>query len=164
MNPTTLTLLNAVLERQRQNGAAAQPPALPDQAEALRERAAFTFGYELPAAYLDLLAVSNGLDHNGIQLYASTPEFGPGRYFLPGLIETNMQMRLGYDNSRYYVFFAESGMDAYRHNLREGTFEIADRVAETSVFESFATADELFQQMLNYMLNIYAADETEEMV
>ena len=159
VSQTTQALLDAVREHQRQTKRSGQPPLDPNQAGALRERVFSTFRYELPQAYLDLLNVTDGLDLNGIQFYASTPKQGVNDYFLPGLLEANMQLRLGYEPAKNYVFFAESGMDAYRHNLRENTFEISDRGAEDSVFERFETADELFQQMLNYMLGNYPDDE-----
>lgn len=156
---TKADLLAAVRAEQLQFRRRQPPPLFEVDREALRSRVAFTLSYELPPAYLDILAVTDGLDLNGVQLYASTPKHGSDDYFLPGLVEANIQLRLGYEPAKNYVFFAESGMDAYRHNLRENTFEISDRVAETSVFESFATADELFQQMLNYMLGNYPEDE-----
>lgn len=159
MHQTTRELLDAACEHQHQTKRSGQPSLNPAQATTLRERVISIFGYELPPTYLELLMVTDGLDLNGVQLYASIPKQGPNNYFLPGLVEVNLQLRLGYEPAKNYIFFAESGMDAYRHNLRDNTFEIADRVAELSVFESFATADDLFQQMLNYMLGNYPKDE-----
>lgn len=159
MYETTQHLLATAREHQRQTKRSGQLPLSLAQATVLRERVITTLGYELPQAYLELLMVTDGLDLNGVQLYASVPKQGPNDYFLPGLIEANVQLRLGYEPAKNYVFFAESGMDAYRHNLRNNTFEIADRVAEASVFESFITADEMLKQMLNYMLGKYPEGE-----
>ncbi|HEX8656250.1 MAG TPA: YrhA family protein [Hymenobacter sp.] len=112
----------------------------------------------LPHAYLDLLAVTDGLDWNGAVLYASETRLRNDELDIQGLLEASIQLRLAYTPDKDFVYFAESGMDFYRHNLQTGKFEISARIGGT-VFAAFETAEELFVQILNHMLGNYGEEE-----
>jgi hypothetical protein len=112
-------------------------------------------GYDVPQAYLDILAVANGIEWNGCQLYASQDrtfltEAGRPKYAVRGLIEANEAWRV-FDYNRGYVYYGESGLDLYRHNLATDGFEICTRIGLT-VVESFYTADELLTRVFELML------------
>lgn len=112
-------------------------------------------GYALPQAYLDVLAVTNGIEWNGCQLYASRDrtfltEAGRAKYAVRGLVEANKAWRV-FDYNRGYVYYGESGLDLYRHNLASAGFEICTRIGLT-VVESFHTADELLKRVFELML------------
>ena len=112
----------------------------------------------MPHAYLDLLAVTDGLDWNGAVLYASETRLRNDELDIQGLLEASIQLRLAYTPDKDFVYFAESGMDFYRHNLQTGKFEISARIGGT-VFAAFETAEELFVQILNHMLGNYGEEE-----
>jgi hypothetical protein len=151
----TQGLLTAVVDRLVYYEVSIQPPLSETAREAFRSRVADTLSYALPQAYLDLLAVTDGLDWNGAVLYASETRLrDDDELDIQGLLEANIQLRLAYTPDKDFVYFAESGMDAYRHNLTTDTFEISDRVAGDSVFETFDTAEALFQQLLRNMLHV----------
>ncbi len=156
----TQELLAAVLDRLAHYEVAAQPPLAEAAREAFRSRVADTLSYELPTAYLDLLASTDGLSWNSLVLYASETRLGADDELeIQGLLEANIQLRLAYTPDKDFIYFAESGMDAYRHNLVAGKFEISDRVVGDSVFETFDTAEELFQRLLTNMLHVGDDDE-----
>lgn len=159
-NQTTQELLATIRAEQVQFRRRQQLPLSAEARAAFRERVAFTLSYELPAAYLDLLAVTDGLDWNGHVLYASeTRLLDNDELDIQGLLEANVQLRLGYTPDKNFIYFGESGMDAYRHNLVENKFEISDRTSST-VFETFGTVEELFNRLLRGMLNlVYDPDE-----
>ncbi|HEX8326888.1 MAG TPA: YrhA family protein [Hymenobacter sp.] len=156
------TLVNTVLDRLKQYEVKKQPPLSKKSQEVFRRRVADTLSYELPPVYLGLLAVADGLDWNGIVLYASETRLrDDDELDAQGLLEANIQLRLAHTPDKDFVYFAESGMDAYRHNLAANKFEVADRVVGDSVFEPFDTAEELFQHLLTNMLNAGDDDESD---
>lgn len=112
-------------------------------------------GYDVPQAYLNVLAVANGIEWNGCQLYASRDRTflaGAGRikYAVRGLVEANEAWR-ALDYNRGYVYYGESGLDLYRHNLATDGFEICTRVGLT-VVERLQTVDELLTRVFELML------------
>ncbi|WP_231590603.1 YrhA family protein [Hymenobacter terrenus] len=137
------------------------PAALPQELEALHHACTQQLNYHLPSAYLDLLRLANGIDANGIQLYASqaqtrvTPE-GRTKYLFRGIVEANEQWR-DFPPNKEFVFFAESGDVLYCHNLTSGKFEIVDRITNELIYQpsSFDTCEKLLEKLLNHMLNCY---------
>ena len=158
----TQDLLGTLLDRLAHYEVAAQPPLSEAAREAFRSRVAYTLSYELPVVYLDLLAVTDGLSWNSAVLYASeTRQRSTDELSIQGMLEANIQLRLAYTPDKDFIYFAESGVDAYRHNLAADKFEISDRVVGDSVFETFDTAEELFQHLLQNMLNVGDDDDTD---
>ncbi len=158
---TTQNLLVAVLDRLAQYEVASQPSLSEEAREAFKSRVAYTLSYKLPQAYLDILSETDGLDWNGVVLYASETRLHDDELSIQGLLEANIQLRLAYTPDKSFIYFAESGMDAYRHNLVADKFEISDRVAGDSVFATFDTAEQLFQQLFANMLNVGDDDNTD---
>jgi hypothetical protein len=112
-------------------------------------------GYDVPRVYLDVLAVANGIEWNGCQLYASRDRTfltaaGRAKYAVRGLVEANEAWRV-VDYNRGYVYYGESGLDLYRHALATDKFEICTRIGLTIV-ESFHTADDLLARVFELML------------
>ncbi|HEX8349526.1 MAG TPA: YrhA family protein, partial [Hymenobacter sp.] len=96
------------------------PPISADELGQLEAECRLKLGYTLPEAYGQLLLVTDGIDLNGIQLYASkarlrvTPE-GRTKYSFRGLVEVNEQWR-EFELNKEFVFLAESGEVLYCHN------------------------------------------------
>ena len=159
---TIENLLAAVRAEQVQFNRRQQPPLSEAAREVFKSRVSYTFSYDLPQVYLDLLAVTDGLSWNGVVLYASETRLRENDELdIQGMLEANVQLRLAYTPDKDFMYFAESGMDAYRHNLVADKFEISDRVVGDSVFETFDTAEQLFQQLFANMLNVGDDDDTD---
>lgn len=157
---TAQNLLAAVRAEQLQFKRRQQPPLSEVGQEEFKSRVAYTLSYKLPQAYLDILAVTDGLFWNGAVLYASETRLHDNNELdIQGMLEANIQLRLAYTPDKDFIYFAESGMDAYRHNLVADKFEISDRVVGDSVFETFDTAEELFQQLFKNMLHVGDDDD-----
>jgi len=112
-------------------------------------------GYNVPQIYLDVLAITNGIEWNGYQLYASRDRTffdaaGRTRYAVRGLVEANEMWRT-LDYNREYVYYGESGLDLYRHNLTTNEFEICTRIGLV-VVENFPTVRELLLRLFELML------------
>ena len=137
------------------------------QIAALQVASKSQLSYVLPAEYLELLAMHDGIDCNGIQLYASEPKIedngsGSPEYLKRGFVEANLIWR-DYEPNKQYAFFAESGDKLYCHNLTADKFEIVDRVTKALIYKpsSFGTFNKLLEQLLNHMLDRYEVGETE---
>lgn len=164
MNATLRQLLHEIREELTSFDEQMEAPASTAQLAALQVDSASQLAYALPAEHLELLAAHDGIDCNGIQLYASearTENNGSDRpdYLKRGFVEANLIWR-EFEPNKDYIFFAESGSDLYQHNLQTNQFEVADRVGRT-VFDRFATAEALFETLFNHMLDRYGVAEDE---
>ncbi|WP_022826214.1 YrhA family protein [Hymenobacter norwichensis] len=153
MSATSQQLLANVLQDKAEASEAIQQPLAEAAQSEFKQQVRRMLTYELPAAYVAILAQSDGLDCNGVVLYASKPYYAEKKFVIQGFVEANVLLR-DYLPNRDFVYFAESGMDFYRHNLQSQKFEISARVGGV-VVKSFDTPEELFDQVLNHMLDNY---------
>lgn len=156
MEATLKAQLDSIQAVQQEFDQQMESPAPVDELVRLTTAAHQQFqGYDVPQAYLDILAIANGIEWNGCQLYASRDrtflsEAGRTKYAVRGLVEANEAWR-ALDYNRGYVYYGESGLDLYRHNLATNGFEICTRIGLT-VVESFHTANELLTRVFELML------------
>ena len=149
----------AVRDERLQFNRRQQPPLSEAAQEVFKSCVASTLSYELPQAYLDILSKTDGLDSNGVVLYASRQYFQGEKFLLQGFLEANLLLR-NYAPNLDFVYFAESGMDLYRHNLQSNQFEVCSRVGLRAM-ETFATSTEFFRWILEEMLDAVAEGEDE---
>lgn len=139
-------------------GARIQPPLGVEEIELFREDVRKLFNdYELPATYLEILAEANGINKNGFTLYANQFQYEAGQFVMHGFLEDNQLLR-GPDGDCAGLgdlyFFAESGQDLYQQNRDTGAFELSDRTSG-GVYETFESADDMFQDLFKNMLNLF---------
>ena len=158
MEQNAAYFLAAVLKDRASAGLRLQPGLPEADVTAFRRTVAQRLNYELPALYTDLLSRTDGLDSNGVVLYASRPYFQGAKLLQQGFVEANQLLR-AYAPNLDFVYFAESGMDLYRHNLVSNEFEVCTRVGLRTMV-TFATAEAFFQQIFADMLD--AVDDPEE--
>jgi hypothetical protein len=145
-------LLQRVAEEQRRFGSGLQPPAAGEQIQLLIERAQKELHTKPPVEYLNFLRVTNGLDWNGVVIYASdtAPIVGHPDRPIPDLVEMNLNYR---DDSRFddLLVIGSNGMDIYTYRISNGAYEIYDEVPHELV-ETIPTFDELMTKALNRSL------------
>ena len=127
--------------------------------ETFRQSVVQQLNYQLPDSYIDILSYTDGLDSNGVVLYASRQYFQGEKFLLQEFLEANLLLR-NYAPNLDFVYFAESGMDLYRHNLQSNQFEVCTRVGLRAM-ETFATSTEFFRRILEDMLDAVAEGEDE---
>lgn len=165
-----LNLLDEIEQerRSRRRPVPMQLAASPVALSSLQELAIAKLGYTVPAAYIELLALVDGIDSNGIILYASHSQPLAGHpdkpdYTIEGFVEANELWRAGEEGAynRDYVYFAESGDYLYCHYLPANQYRIVDRVTLEPIYEPavFDTAEGLLEQVLNHMLNRYGVED-----
>lgn len=162
MKPS-ITNLIAEIKQERQGRRQSAPMQAPVSQERLRKLLdrGRELDYSFPAAYLDVLSIVDGIDSNGIVLYASETQPLAGHtdrldYTIEGIVEANLIWR-NHEPNKNFVFFAEAGDMVYCHDLTTDKFQIMDRIAQDVDDESdlFGTCEELLEKIFNHMLDRY---------
>jgi hypothetical protein len=130
------------------NALQAQPPARERDVEDLRERARAELGAEVPEAYCDLLRQADGLDANGLVLYASrtSPVAGREDLSIQGFVDANLAW-WDLEANRRYLCFGESGLSRFALDREDGRYRVLDRSSD-SVVEDVASFEELVSRAL----------------
>lgn len=165
METTLIILLNEIQVDKAMYNRDLAPPASAEELSVVQTAARQQLNYTLPAAYLKVLARSNGVDWNGFELYGTselTTKVAAGQTFYEriGVVEANLLWR-EYPPNGDYVFLAQSGDELYCHHLTNGKFEIVDRITKEPIYEpsSFDTCEELLAVLFNHMLNRYEVED-----
>ena len=145
-------LLKRVAEEQRRFGSGLQPPSSGEQIQGLIERSRKELHTEPPVEYLNSLRLTNGLDWNGVVIYASdtVPIVGHPDRPIPDLVEMNLNYR---DDPRFedLLVLGSNGMDLYTYRISKGEYEVIDEVPHELV-ETIPTFDELMTKALTRSL------------
>lgn len=122
-------LLDEVRAEQARYGGHIQPPCTEERLAQLRLRVRDELGAELPEEYADLLRMQDGMNYNGLFLYASetTPIVRARGAAIQGIVEANLGWR---DDERLnaYLVFGDGNMDLYARHLPTGEYHVLDRV------------------------------------
>jgi hypothetical protein len=143
-----------------QFGDSLQPAASKEELETLATQAQELFGYTIPAAYLQLLAIADGVDFNGYTLYGSKTRQMQGEETiqLQGFVEINEFWQEYADNGDHHLLmFGETGDDLYLFDQRTQQFHVTDKVSG-DVYQAFETFEELAEQFFKAALGL--SDET----
>ena len=91
----------------------------------LRERVRDELGAELPGAYAGFLRLRDGLNWNGLFVYAGGRSPAAGN--IEGFVEANLRYR---DDDRFagLLVFAEDGLDVYALRVSTREYQIFDQV------------------------------------
>jgi hypothetical protein len=137
-------MLDSVLQDMRKYEYDRQPPCGKQERENLYAAVQKELGAALPREYLELLEVVNGLDYDGLVIFASKrgPYVDDPATDLEGIIEANSDYRDNPDMSDY-LLFGEDGTVFYAQDLRSGRFVVCLTVGLTEL-ESYPTCSELF--------------------
>ena len=142
-----------------QFGGKLQPAASEEDLEALTKQVQERFRYELPAGYLQFLAIADGVDFNGYTLYASKtqPLQGEEKILLQGFAEINeFWQEYAGNEDHHLLMFGETGDDLYLFDQRAQQFHVTDKVSG-DVYQAFDTFEELAEQLFKEALGL--ADE-----
>jgi len=138
-----------------------QPAASEQDLLALTKQVQARFGYALPTAYLQLLALADGVDFNGYTLYASKtqPLQGEEAILLQGFVEINEFWQEYAENvDHHLLMFGETGDDLYLFDQCTQQFHVTDKVSGDR-YQAFDTFEELAEQLFKEALGL--GDEVE---
>jgi hypothetical protein len=121
-------LLTQVGAKQAKYGEQSQPPCTEERLGRLRRRVREEIDAELPEGYADFLRTQDGLNHNGLFIYASetSPVVGAKDATIEGIVDANLGWR---DDEHFndYLVFGEGNMDLYVRHLPTGEYQVIDR-------------------------------------
>lgn len=139
-----------------------QPPATEDSLQRLRQRAQDELGAKLPEGYEDFLRVTDGLNWDGICIYASdrNPVVGKPTAFMASFVDDNLDWR-SYEKRKNYLIFADGDISLFAYNLIESRYEIQDRSSGT-VMGTFTTFEEMITEALKERLRDDEQEDEDE--
>src|SRR5215212_4390572 len=129
-------------------GERSQPPCTDERLAQLRRRVREELGAELPGEYAAFLRAQDGLNHNGLFIYASetAPVVGSTHATIQGIVEANLGWR---DDERFleYLALGEGNMDVYVRHVPTGEYHVVDRVPG-NLIERYCSFDQLIAAAL----------------
>ena len=139
-------MLQNIVEQARSYGDTMQSPCSLVQLQNFRIRAKKELQIEIPEEYVDFLRLHNGLDWNGLTLYASETVLIEGYTdrFILGCVEANL-LRRDYDKWKHFLIFAETGDEDYCLEITTSQYVIVDSVS-MDILETFASFDQLIAE------------------
>jgi hypothetical protein len=141
-------LLTRVGAEQARYGERSQPPCTEEGLERLRRRAQEELGAEVPEEYAAFLRAQDGLNHNGLFIYASetSPVAGGADATIEGFVEANLGWR---DDEFFkdYLVFGEGNLDLYVRHLPTGEYRVIDRTPG-NLIEQHPSFDQLIAAAL----------------
>jgi hypothetical protein len=142
------SLLAQIAEMGATYGVALQPAGTLPKIGAFRNEASARLSCSIPEDYCEFLAIADGLDWNGLVIYASerTRIVGCSDRFIEGFIQANLDYRESGVLDQY-LLFAEDGTVFYALNLSEQSYRVILMVGLT-VLDTFSTFDELITTAL----------------
>lgn len=141
-------LLTAILNGMRQFGFQPQPPCEEVDWFALSRAVQDSFGIAVPNEHLELLAITDGLDWNGLVLFGSKRRLIPGftDRFAEGLVEANLAYRDNPDFS-HYLILGDDGTVVFCADCQNSRYLVLTTVG-LSELESYHTCEELLASAL----------------
>jgi hypothetical protein len=146
-------LLDELEAERARYGGHRQPPCPEDRLTRLRQRVREELGAELPDEYAALLRSQDGVNYNGLFIYASeTTRIVQARdASIQGIVEANLGWRDD-ERLRAYLVFGDGNMDLYARHLPTGAYHVLDRVPG-NLIESYPSFEELLAAALRSHLN-----------
>jgi hypothetical protein len=136
-------ILESIAKEKEKYGLLMQPPCSDLALVSLEKRVKEELKAELDGDYALFLKKTNGLDHNGLVMYASETMAIAGfdDRMLEGLVEANRDLR---DVERFvnYLVYGTSGEVNYAYSFDDEKFVTLDAVS-FDCFDSFSTFREL---------------------
>jgi hypothetical protein len=141
-------LLNQFAAEAKKYGNSLQPACSAKDLTDLQARVRKELGAEIPPGYAEFLRQHDGLDWDGILLFASktVPIAGYKDRFIEGLVEAN----LGYRSAGWkdqYVVVGDDGMDLYVFEPGPKKYSARDRVS-LDKNESYPSFEEMLTALL----------------
>lgn len=129
-------------------GLVLQPPSTEKDIDDLRLRSQKELGVDVPEEYASFLRVTNGLDWNGLLVFAhnTAPNSNDRKKTIQGFVDANLDHR-SLEEKKSLLIFAESGDDLYSYDTKTKEYRLIDHITLDQI-ESFAS----FDKMISYAI------------
>lgn len=141
-------LIKQIANEMQRFGLTQQPACSLNDIEILKRNALNELGHTIPDAYIAFLSVLDGLDWNGLVVYASkrSPIVGFTDRFIEGFVEGNLTYQ-DFEPLKDYLIFADDGDALFTYQISTSKYQVVTSVGLT-LLESFNTFDELLYNAL----------------
>jgi hypothetical protein len=141
-------ILGKVLRQMRREGSKPQPACSPQDLLKMRRRASEQFSTALPRAYCTFLTITNGLDWDGLVIYAThrIPIVGFDDRFIDGFVEANLAHR-DYPVFNDLLVFGENGTVVFVFDMAHREYQVLMNIG-LDVLERYSTFDKLMTNAL----------------
>lgn len=141
----TTNTLDRIAAEQKRHHYRTQPPSTAAQRSSLKKRTEAELSATIPSEYLSFLEKSNGLDWNGVTIFATETIAieGFSDRFIEGFVDANLGYR-DYAPFAKYLVFGESDMDFYALEISSQRYVILEKVS----LDTMNTASS-FEQLLD---------------
>lgn len=142
-------LLQEIARKRAKYSQSMQPPCAAEKLDRLRRQVLEELSTPLPGEYIEFLKITDGLDWNGLLIYAceTVPVAGYSDRFVPGFLETNLRTREECEPCSDYLFFGDASIDAYAYKISEREYQILDR-SSLELTDTFPSFDALISEAL----------------
>ncbi len=126
------SLLQVIAGEMSRFGEQLQPPCSPRHLKDLQSSSNNALGHAVPEGYLDLLRLADGLDWNGLQIYASrrSPIVGYPDRIIEGFVEGNLAYR-DFEPFNGFLIFAGDGVALYVYDITRNEYQAITAVGLT---------------------------------
>lgn len=142
--------LDKIAEEQKEYDLSLQPPASAEQIEDLESATKEELNVELPEAYKVFLKKTNGLNYNGLFIYATemVEISGMEDEFINGFVDENLLHREVVEDFNDLLIFADGNLDFYVYQISKDEYQTRDR-ASLDITQKFSSFEELITEALN---------------
>jgi hypothetical protein len=141
-------VLQAIATEKQKYDLSLQPPCSAADLERLRDNSVQELQQDIPAGYEAFLQATNGLDWNGLQVFAThrTPIAGFTDRFIGGFVDENLRYR-DFEPMKQFLVFAGDGTVLHVFDTVRAEYQVILAVGLT-VLETASSFEELIQNAL----------------
>jgi len=107
------------------------------------------FGIDIDNNYIDFIKIVDGLDFNGVRIYASKDRIKQND--IMGIFETNKLWKMDDENEKKYVYFGDSDLEVFVLDIPKHIYQSISRYTG-DIIKKFNNFDEMLLHILNLML------------
>jgi hypothetical protein len=144
------TYLEEIRKSEAQDGLDLQPAASEQDILELRRSSLAELGSDIPQGYADFLRMTNGLEFNGVCIYATrrvVVDLGNYQYDILGFVEATLEWRSMNDDNEHLLVFGDSDLDIYVYDPAAKEYRVQDR-GSRDIVAAYPSFDELMEKAL----------------
>lgn len=143
-----LEILERIKKEHQKFNLQLQPPAKEESLAILQVLAHEKLCATIPAPYLNFLRITDGLDWDGLTIFATTTTLivGYEDRWIQGVVEANLAYR-DFSPMKDYVVFGEDGLLIFVYDLKKCEYQSRDRIA-LDVVDVFSSLEGLIAHAL----------------
>lgn len=150
MNEKIKTRLEIIKTGRNKYNISSPNPIDDEKIEQFKNEFKIVFEIECDELFIEFLKVSDGLEDSGYKVYSSYNQIVNKTEY--GIFQNNELWHSEIEETKNYIFFAESGMEFFVFNKLKKQYECIGRDRIETTLEIFNSFDEMLLYILKLML------------